>query len=224
VRGISAENALKIAQRLELDEEQSEYFLLMARLDLTSDAGTQQMLRKRMAELIPGRERHEVCPEAFRAISIWYHIPILEMTTLSGFKLSAARAAKRLGIEEPQAAEAIERLLKLGLLVQTPDGSYKKAHRNLHIEHGVTHQALAQYHRQMLCKAAESIDSQPVGQRFVGSETFSIDPAQLKEAREIIERCFNQVSRLFTKGERRTDTYHLAIQLFNLTPSPRRSA
>ncbi|MGZ3709759.1 MAG: DUF4423 domain-containing protein, partial [Bdellovibrionota bacterium] len=54
-------------------------------------------------------------------------------------------------------------------------------------------------------------------EKFIGSETFGIDPEQLDEAKNAIDRFLTEMAGLSARAKRRTEVYHLGTQFFRLT-------
>ncbi len=216
-RNLPLGRALPVAQKLGLDSKETDYFCTLVQFDAAKSAGAKAALLDKMRTLNTKREIKEIEVDSFKVISDWYHFPILMMVDLRRFKFEPRNVARRLGISIIEAEVAIERLLRLGLLQRLENGKYARPAKHVGVksEHG--NEALRQFHRQMLQKAAESLETQTNDEKFVGSETFSIDVSQLPEANEIIEDCFQRLISLFNRGKTRTETYHFGMQLFRLT-------
>ena len=156
--------------------------------------------------------------DRFTAISQWYHLALLALTTLDGFTThrrhsTPAWIAKRLGITRLEAELAIDRLKRLGLLaekagclVQTESHFFVKDQPSL---------ALRTYHQQILEKASAAITGQAVPSRDISGCTIPMDPARLPEANEIIRRFRRELMALMSSGKR-ASVYHLSVQLFRL--------
>jgi uncharacterized protein (TIGR02147 family) len=222
-KNLSYPAAIRCGQKLGLNESEADYFSLLVQYELTKDPQARNAIARKLAEMNDSRQFDNLELDEFRAISEWYHLPILEMTRLRPFVFSAGNIARRLGISTWEAQAAIDRLQRIGLLERAQDGSYRKLKRNPLISSDSANQGLRSFHKQMLEKAIQSIESQTPQEKFIGSETFSIDPSRLEDAKKLIEKCFSQVSKLFAKDESRTEAYHMGIQLFRLT-SKRKTA
>jgi uncharacterized protein (TIGR02147 family) len=81
----------------------------------------------------------------------------------------------------------------------------------------VPNEALRRFHRQMLGKAVESIDTQTPQEKIIGSETFAISEDVLEEANQLAEEFFQKMAQLRKKSKNPTQVYHLGVQFFNLT-------
>ncbi len=223
-KNLAASTALDVAERLGLTGSEAEYFVLMTQLGTARKQEVRQKVMYRLQALNSQQPVHDLSVDVFTAISEWYHLPILEMTYLSGAKLTANLASSRLGISIHQAQAAIDRLLRLELLARDErTGELMKAPDRWITSSEAGHRGLRAFHREMLAKAASALETQDNREKFVGSETFALDPAQLPAAREILEEAFQKIVALAGSGKARSDVYHLGIQLFNLTPEKKRT-
>ncbi len=115
--GFSLPSARKIAAKLELSSEETEYLCLLVQLESSEDPEIRESLLTRLTSLMPKKLMiHDLGVDHFRQISEWYHSAILEMAELYHFELSPIKVAKRLGISKIEAEVAIERMFRLGLL------------------------------------------------------------------------------------------------------------
>lgn len=217
-KGLSLGKAVKIAERLKLDARAREYFCLLVQFDNTTSPQLREMFLERINALNGRKGMVDLGLEMFRAISDWYHIAIIEMTELDGFVLEAAAVAERLGINRYEAEAAIERLQRLELIeLDEKTGRWRKAHHHGLFQSPDVNLALRRYHQSMLEKASKALDEQPPAERYVGSDTFSIDVSQLEEAKELITEFRLKLVELFNRGKKRSETYHFVVELFRLT-------
>ncbi len=215
-KNLSSSSALQVAQRLALDTDSTEQFTTLVLLESEKSEERRALLQKRLEAFAPNRAR-DLSLDVFLAISEWYHFAILELTYLERFPLTPANIAKKLGISKLDAAAAIERLERLELLEQDAKGRYRKVNDNIIASAKAPNEALRKYHRQMLIKAIDSLETQTPKEKIIGSETLAFSKAHLKEANEAIEACFTKLFNLSRKQGPRDEVYHLGIQFFRLT-------
>lgn len=156
---------------------------------------------------------YQVHMDTFSVISDWYHYAILELTFTPGFKSDAKWIAKKLSITVEEAKAAVERLKRLGLLLEE-NGSLIKASRFLTNSAEVnTSAAHQQLQRQIVEKALVAIDEVSAEEKDITSMTMAIDLSNLENARELIRRFRREMCSLLEDGEQ-TQVYHLGIQLY----------
>ncbi len=99
--------------------------------------------------------------DSFELISDWYHYVILSALELPGAKLEAKWISKQIGIQPLQAKLAIERLKRLGLVEQISAGNWRQSTAPIKIDNKNSSGATKKFHKQLLTRAAESIDRDP---------------------------------------------------------------
>lgn len=215
-KAISANMAFQIASNLGLKEKESDYFCALAQFATVKDPDVRGALQERLRAMNPARQTWDLSLDAFRIISDWYHLPMLEMTSLDE-PLTAEGASRALGISLAEAQGAIDRLMRLELIALEERGRiYRTKGRNI-TQSASPDAGLRRFHKQMIGKALESIETQTSAEKFVGSETFPFDPESLPEAKEIFEEFFNKMLQLGRKKRGKRAVYHLGVQLFRLT-------
>ncbi len=222
--GLSLQAAARIARKLGLSEDESEYFALLVQYEAARTPDLRDNLLKRLRQVHPATDAHDVSVDAFQMMAEWYHVPLLMMTDLPGGMGDAAVAAERLGITELEATAAIERLERLELLERSPATvKWQRKKSRLLAQSKISNVALQAFHRQMLALATQSLENQSPAEKVVGSETFAFDPKDLPEAQRVIDQMFNRLVKLAGSGQNRDSIYHVGVQLFRLTEAkPRR--
>lgn len=155
--------------------------------------------------------------EQFRAVSEWYHFAILSLAEIDGYRHDAAWIAGRLGIRKPDAAAALERLEKLGML-RWDAASGKPVHgaSAYSTTDGLADLSIRKAHAQNLELAQKSLENDPVNERDFSAVTMAIDPDRLPEARRMI-REFEDRLCAFLEGGAKKEVHKICVQLFPLT-------
>lgn len=163
-----------------------------------------------------------IAVEEFLMISDWYHYAILEMTSLKDFRPEALWFTERLGLPLEIIEPALERLLKLGLLVQTESGWQTSSRFSSTLKQQSTSQALRNRQCQVLQKAIHAIETAPVEARDNSAITLALNLKVLPAVQQKIKH-FRRMLATFIEEESRgeqTEVYELAIALFPLTHQP----
>lgn len=158
----------------------------------------------------------QVSLDTFAVISDWYHIAILELTFVSEFKADSKWISKKLSITTEEAKSAVERLKRLGLLLEE-NGSYIKSSKLLtnrsDVSTSAAHKALQ---RQIIEKALLAIDECAAEEKDITSMTMAIDISNLDKARELTRKYRREMCALLEDGEQ-TQVYNLGIQLYPIS-------
>ena len=214
---LSHKMASKIAPKLGFDSSKQEAFVLLSLIEREKSPPLREALVSSLNRLMG--EDFKVTDlevENFRLISQWYHFPILEMTELVDFNFEPSSIAKKLEISRYEASSAIERLVALGMLKENEDGSFAKTFKNGVFKSKSKNEAFRQYHKQTIQKALDTVDKTKSESRILSARCFSINPEQLESARQITQKYLEDMANLFAEGDRKTQTYQLNVQFFNL--------
>ena len=162
-------------------------------------------------------EPQKLSTEIFNVIADWYHYAILEVTFLPGFKADPKWVSNKLGISYAEAQLAMKRLLELGFLVKAKNGKISKSKTKITMTDTQTSNvALQRRNKQILNKALEALEQQPVEKRCVSTMTLSIDPKKIPAAKKMILK-FNRELCEFLESGHQKQVYELATVLFPLS-------
>ncbi|WP_413557289.1 TIGR02147 family protein [Bdellovibrio sp. HCB209] len=215
-RNLSAKRALEIAKTLKFNKRKSDYFVALVQYDTVKSDEVRAELLETLFHLAPKDTPQELDVDIFKLISDWYHVPVLQMTHTTQPEINKDTVAEYLGISTKQAADALDRLFRLGLLTTGNDGKIKTNKSQVVTNSPKPNEALRHFHRQMMERAILSLETQTPKEKFIGSETFAFDDQDLEKANEILEECFAKIVRLAAKRQNKKHVYHLGIQLFRL--------
>lgn len=214
-KGISVEVASKIATRLGLNEQESNYFCDLVDLSHARSSGAKKIAALRLSRYKQELKFQTLKMDSFRLISDWYHYAILELTFVKGFKSDPVWIAKRLKISNHEAKQAVERLLRTGLVTEV-GGRYEKAVVHHTTTHDVPSDAIRNFNRQILLKAADALTFQDVAERDLTTMTMAIDIKKIPEAKKRIRAFRHELTEFLETGDRE-EVYCLSLQLFKLT-------
>jgi uncharacterized protein (TIGR02147 family) len=165
----STSTAHRVALALNLKDQETTYLCDLVQLESTRDPETRQMLTDRLRRNYPKhRVASNLALDQFEQMSNWYHMAMLELPHLRGFKFTAENVAKTLGITKPSAQLAIERLKRLDLIEVEPSGVARRKSPHLKVSSPVKHQAMRKYYRQMLAKIETALSEQTPQERLSG--------------------------------------------------------
>ncbi|MFH1018861.1 MAG: TIGR02147 family protein [Pseudomonadota bacterium] len=205
-RILSVKKASKIARELGLSPTETKSFV--------QDVALAQDPRRQGAT-VDKIEMKQLATDTFAAIADWFHYAITELTFIKGKKLDPGAIAKELGCTYVEAADALERLKRLGILVEQ-DGAYKKADQHLTTGTDYSSAAMRRLHMQFLERAKQSLLTDPIDRRDFTSMTMAIDSTKLREAKARIKEFRRELCALLEDGKR-DQIYTLTVNLFPLS-------
>lgn len=154
--------------------------------------------------------------DAFTVISDWHHYAIMDLTLVKTFKSDHVWIAQQLQISPLEAKLAIERLLRLGMLVKK-NGKLKLSKiTNTNYIEGQTSSAHKEYQRQIITKALHAIDNCPQEKKDITSMVIAANSKKIKEAKEKVKKFRRELCKFLEDGEK-DSVYQLAVQLYPLT-------
>lgn len=178
------------------------------------------------AELLGDFHRPKIIPKTsdylklsadqFKVIGDWHHLAIMSLMNTRGFMAEPEAIARRLGIASRTASDAIERLLRLGLLERNKKGALKRGAAQFRTEDDVASVSIRKSHSTSLQLAQRALDSAPVTERDFTSITMAINPDKIPDAKALIRKFQDDLAALLETGPR-TEVYQMAMQLFSLS-------
>lgn len=177
-------------------------------------------LNRKEVQLIEPYQK--IALDQFQFISDWYHFAILEVMNLSFFKPNIRWIANMIGISNAEAFDAIERLKRLGLIIQNKSGSWKVSGNNTTtLGTELTNSALRKMQKQILEKAIIALEEIPADQRDQSTMTMAIDSSLIPIAKVKIKRFRRQLCSFLESGQKKDLVYNLSIVLYPVSKKQR---
>lgn len=222
-RSLSIKAALKVARGLGLNAAETKHFLSLAQEEQARRLGAE--------DLVPSPEdvrkqvevNHALNLDLFRIVSEWYCFAILNLAETEGFQWNESWIARRLGISVPEVRGALERLERVGCL-ERRQGRLSVVADYVISPGGVPSEAIRNYHKQILSKAIESLETQSVKDRTIEGLGLAVNERDMaairREIGEFLDGLIAKYGKPQAPGRRRarkTDVAHLSVALFRLT-------
>lgn len=224
-RPMTLKLAMQIATALDLNKNNSEILMLSVIRSSSSNAKISKKVRIKLEKTLSETEHDSSNPlyttieiERFKAMASWYHLAILNLTTLDMFRSDPIWIAKKLGIATAEAREAIERLLDIGLLSKSGD-NLKRTRKHFYIKTSRSEFAVRKFHEQMISRAAQelkNINDDDFQKRLINGVTFTCGPEHIEIIKDKINKFEDEVLALTSLG-RRSSVYQINVQFFPLT-------
>lgn len=160
-------------------------------------------------------EESNLSLDYFKAVSDWYYFAILSLAEISDFKADPEWISKRLNISKREAKSALDRLIKLEMLIEE-DGVFKASGIQYKTPTDIANISLKNHTIQTLELATNSVVNEPVEKRDFSTVTMAIDPSNIDEAKRMIKSFRKRLSKKLESGNKK-EVYKLAIQLFPLS-------
>lgn len=218
-RRLTAEWVERIAGDLRLTAEERRYFHLLVKARQATSPTEQRLFEELLLDM-RGSTKDQVFPiDQFRVIADWYHLAMLELAHIPGFKADPAwlRARLRPATDLAQLQQALDRLARLGLLKSGDDGKVRRfSVERILIDPKRRADAARKFHSQMLAHASAALEELEVDQRFFQGSMVPLTRAGYEELCGRIASFQKQACRLGSQSEG-AEVYFVGTQLIPLT-------
>ena len=173
------------------------------------------------ATMAPPQATYEqLAADSFEVIADWQHYAILELMTVESFRPDIGWVARSLSISPAEVRTAVDRLVRVGMLEVTTDGTWidRSGGKTTAIPaaglQGRTTSAFKRHQRQVLELAQVALNETQPALRDQTSMTLAIDRRRLDDARSLIKQFRRDLAALLCHTGKRTDVYHLSVSLY----------
>ncbi len=186
-RGLTETSLKQMVKGLELDKDEARFFKSLVRFNQATTVEEKNASFEQVAASRQFRSARRIDQSMFEYLSCWYYPAIREMAARPDFRADADWITANIfpTIKKKQAQKALALLFEMGLLEER-DGVVVRGEPNLTTGHEVRSLAAGNYHRQMLKKGAESIETVPREHREVSGMTMCISNETFAEIKERI--------------------------------------
>lgn len=152
--------------------------------------------------------------DQFKLMADWYHVAILSLTRLPGAKPDPRWIARKLNISLEDANQALQRLVRLNIVVLTP--RFQQVGDPLKVISEIPSAAIRRYHKQNLALASEKVETIDNSMKNFESMSIAIDTKDIPQLKTHIDRFLNQIQK-FSDKSKPNHIYHFNLQLFPVT-------
>lgn len=160
--------------------------------------------------------------DQFSALAQWFHMPIIALISTKAFRRDYQWVARKIGISATEAKEAVERLIRLGMVTENAKGDLKLSQDRIDLTPKKSEVAIRAHHAQMMRLAEETMktqtDEQSWMKRDISSLSLAVDSQKVPEAKLLIQKFREEMSALLTEGNI-SEVYQFNVQLFPITRS-----
>lgn len=182
--------------------------------DFVASVQKSQIKKSNALEILEGPNKDvlkQIDDDQARLASEWYHFVIVELTTLADFKSQPKWIADRLGISLFETRNAIERLIRVGLL-ESKRGRLVKTHKK-YIWNKTPSKMIRKSHAQILDRAKLALDQQTSEEREFVSLVLGIKQHSIAKARQLIDKFYLEFMDI-VEEDPADAIYHLNIGFF----------
>jgi uncharacterized protein (TIGR02147 family) len=217
-RNIAPQSISKFVKALRLNQEEGFFFKNLVLLNQSKTAEERQHYARELLRSKNYRKIHPLNASQFNYFARWYYVVIREMVTLEGFKEDYNWISRQImpPISSNEARKAIEELIKLQLLSRTSQGKLVLTEPHITTADEVAMGSVAQYHKVMIDKAAQSIDTIPREKRELSAITLGMSAETAHKVKEMIQNFRKSIVEFISKEANSTKVYQINMHLFPL--------
>ena len=193
-KNLSLQQIVRVGRELEIREP----WLILAK---ELHEGDKAAARVRGSGLMQRKVRNQLSLPRDQAdfIANWYDTVILEIASLHRSSSSPDWISARLGhsVTPEQCADSLKRLQRLGLLKMNAKGWMVRVYPDtLVAEHEIPRESIRHYHRQVLHRAMQAVDSLSIEDRQLLACTVPLKTADLPKAQSIMRNALTKITKM----------------------------
>ena len=215
-QGLSIDKARAIALALKLSETETQLMLDSVEHLHSKNPQKRREAGHRLNSRASTPDYVSLSNDSFKAVSDWYHLAIVQLLELDGFDPSPVWIANALGIKRLEAKAALDRLIRLGVLVVL-DGKVQAPSGFVSVSDGTQSEAVQSFHRQILYKALDALTNQSVDERDFSTSIFTMQKEDFRSACDSIKSFRRALSEAMSGASKKDDLYSLSVQLVKIT-------
>jgi uncharacterized protein (TIGR02147 family) len=218
-RDLSSEMAPRFAKACGLVKSEADFFCDLVAYGQAKSTDEKQRFYERLARFRKFRDAHRLIGEQTAYHAHWYMPALRELVTLPGFSEDPSWIASTLEppISERQAAEALQTLCRLGLLVRGARGKLQQAQALVTTGPGPLGHQIFVYHHGMIDLAKRALDHLPREERDISSITLCVAEAHLPVLKERLRAFRQELLELAELEPRPERVVQLNFQMFPLS-------
>jgi uncharacterized protein (TIGR02147 family) len=213
--GISLATAKQVAERLQLDKKQTQFFIDLVESQHSRASFQKKEATHRLKKHSPTVELENLSPEESDLTIKWFFFAVLEYLTVHRKVESRKQIADALRLSEIDVERAIDLLLKQKLVKRTGSG-YERIKKHTMVQSKVPSTLIREFHKQVLDLAKQAIDEQPIANRKYINTVLSFDSAKTAEARSWLETANEEFVSKFSTSPTSDKVYLFGFHLFQL--------
>ncbi|MBL7670126.1 MAG: DUF4423 domain-containing protein [Bdellovibrionaceae bacterium] len=221
--GLSRASALVVGKSLGMTKREVEAFVDLVDARHARSRTSKKLAKIRVRQRFKGLKEKGpslISLDQFKFVSDWYHLALLELSYLKSFTPDILWISRKLGISTATAGAALERLSRLGLIVNKGN-VWKTTEDWSVIGEDCPSAAIRAFHSQLLKKAELSLALQNLEDREVNSTIMAIRKNKIEEAKGLLKKFHEDfcmtVGEMESMKYEKDEVYCLTTAFFSLS-------
>lgn len=222
-RELTEKGFLKIAAHLSLNEDEKKFLNLLRIIGQSEDSSVRLSSVNEMMKNPKFKLNNKKDNRTYEYLTKWFYVAIYEMFNLTDFQMDVdwikGKIGKKLSAQEIE--QALEFLKTNDFVVQNSNGSWSQVNPHLDCTEGIFKVSLAEFHKQMLELAHESIHTVERERRLIMGQTMAISQSDFVKIKEIIQNAVKNMNDVNKNATDKEEIYHIEIAAFPLSKGSR---
>ncbi len=217
-RQLSAKTAGRIAKVLALNKTETEYFLLMAQLSLSTELTDKHVITKRMIQIKKNKNLQNIPASAYHLYENWYQVILRELLSSSQIKQTPEALAEYFiePITPQQIKSSLKKLENLGL-IERQNNTYQPKQKNIRTGDSFSNTYILLFHQKMLEFAKQSLTKFNGQQRYISSLSLPVNTEASVQIRQLTEEFKIKILNICEEVDTPDQIMQLNIQYFPIT-------
>jgi uncharacterized protein (TIGR02147 family) len=217
-RNLTNKSAAQVAAGLSLGKREREYFESLVFMNQAGTHEERNHYYRKMASVRGASAARKLEKTHYEYFSKWHYPALREVATWNGGTQSAEEMAALLDppVQTKDVEKALKLLRELRFLEQDGEGRWVQSDQALTTEPEVRSLVVANFHREMIRLAAESIDRHSADERDITAVTVGVNRNRMAEIREKIAAFRKEILEMACGDEDPAEVIQVNIQAFPL--------
>lgn len=218
-RNISDASIEKFALAFKLNKAESQFLKKLVAFNQTQSNSERAQFAMEMVKTKMYQKMNPLTKEQMDYYSQWYLIGIRELTLCKNFEENLDWIAGKFypALNPKEVKNGLETLQKLGLLARDKNGKLIPAEQNLGTSDEVCSSFVTVYHKQMMSKAQDSLDTVGYQEREISSICTPVSQSTFHKMKTRIQEFRKELMAMADADTNPERVYQLNLQFFPLT-------
>ncbi len=218
-RNLSRKAAAKVVAYFPFNNQETCYFLALVDFNQAENHQIREEAFQRMQQCQKATDEKKKAVDMHRFYSEWHNPVIREMANVKGFCADASWISENISpkIPEYEAERALRFLKSAGHLIENDEGEFEQAEPVNSTGPEIASLAVANYHREMMGLAEQSLDRLPASKRNLSSLTMALSHETYKNVIDEIYRFQDKIIEMAVNDSTPDEVFQLNFQLFPTT-------
>jgi len=226
-RNLAESTIPQVIKALKLPEEDGEFFTILVKFEQAKNQEDREKYFGIIVSIRAEKAVHSIEEKRYDYFSDWTVVAIRELLNVVKFNPKDEEGYYKLGsmlrprISKTEARKAVMLLKDLGFVEKCSDGTLQLTTQQVTTGDEAPGFFIRQFHRQMLTRAAESMDIFPSEVRDISSVSMSVSADGQQKVKEAIQRFRREIESIVREDSAVVDRLvQMNIQLFPLAEIP----